>query len=85
MYDLTPAVRLIRTPGHTAQDITVLAGTAEGVVAFTHVWNDAASVGDRHAEDMEALHASRTRVLAVADIVVPGHGPRFVPDESTPR
>ena len=55
------------------------------MVAFTHVWNEATSVGDRHAVDMSQLHAGRARVLAVADIVVPGHGPAFVPDATTPR
>ncbi|MDQ3899560.1 MAG: MBL fold metallo-hydrolase [Actinomycetota bacterium] len=84
-FELSPAVRLIRTPGHTAEDITVLAGTPDGVYAYTHVWNDAQSAGDRHAEDMSALHLSRLRVLAAADVVVPGHGALFVPDESTPR
>ncbi len=83
-YELTPAVRLIRTPGHTMEDITVLAGTVEGVIAYTHAWNDAGSIGDRHAQDMSALHRSRSRVLAAADVIVPGHGPRFVPDRSTP-
>jgi len=84
-YALTPSIRLIRTPGHTAEDITVLAGTRDGVVAFTHVWNDAASEGDRHAVDLDALRLGRRRVLAVAGIVVPGHGPAFVPDAGTPR
>jgi glyoxylase-like metal-dependent hydrolase (beta-lactamase superfamily II) len=84
-YQLTPAVKLIRTPGHTPEDITVLAGTAQGVVAFTHLWNDAGSVGDRHAVDLEALHAGRRRVLAVADLIVPGHGSTFTPDATTPR
>jgi glyoxylase-like metal-dependent hydrolase (beta-lactamase superfamily II) len=81
---LTPSIRLIRTPGHTPEDITVLAGTPQGVVAFTHLWNDATAVGDRHAVDLEALHAGRRRVLAVADLIVPGHGPAFTPDPSTP-
>jgi glyoxylase-like metal-dependent hydrolase (beta-lactamase superfamily II) len=84
-YQLTAAVKLIRTPGHTPEDITILAGTAQGVVAFTHLWNDAASVGDRHAVDLAALHAGRRRVLAIADLIVPGHGPAFIPDASTPR
>ncbi|GAA0902635.1 MBL fold metallo-hydrolase [Virgisporangium aurantiacum] len=84
-YDLTPSIRFIRTPGHTHEDITVLVGTPGGVVAFTHVWNEATSVGDRHAVDISLLHAGRARVLAVADIVVPGHGPAFVPDATTPR
>jgi glyoxylase-like metal-dependent hydrolase (beta-lactamase superfamily II) len=84
-YQLTPAVKLIRTPGHTPQDITVLAGTAHGVVAFTHLWNDAGAVGDRHAVDLDELHAGRRRVLAIAEVIVPGHGPAFTPDPTTPR
>jgi hypothetical protein len=72
-YQLTPAITLIRTPGHSLEDITTLAGTRHGVVAFTHLWNAADSVGDRHAVDLEALHAGRRRVLAVADTIVPGH------------
>ncbi len=84
-YQLTPTIKLIRTPGHTLEDITTLVGTPRGVVAFTHVWNHAAAVGDRHAVDLDALHAGRQRVLATADLIVPGHGPTFLPDSSTPR
>lgn len=84
-YELTPSIRMIRTPGHTREDITTLAGTPQGVVAFTHLWNDAGSAGDRHAVDLEQLHAGRERVLKVADLIVPGHGPAFVPDSTTPR
>jgi glyoxylase-like metal-dependent hydrolase (beta-lactamase superfamily II) len=84
-YELSPSIRLIRTPGHTREDISTLVGTQDGVVAFTHVWNDANSVGDRHAVDLGALHQSRERVLAVADVVVPGHGAAFLPSDSTPR
>lgn len=83
-YQLTPAIRLIRTPGHTLEDLTILAGTRHGVVAFTHLWNHATAVGDRHAVDRAGLHAGRRRVLAVADIIVPGHGPAFTPDTTTP-
>ncbi len=83
---LSPSVRLIRTPGHTAEDITTLAGTADGVVAFTHVWWHAdGPPADPYAEDAEKLHASRVRVLEVASLVVPGHGPAFRPSSSTPR
>jgi glyoxylase-like metal-dependent hydrolase (beta-lactamase superfamily II) len=83
-YQLTPAIKLIRTPGHTLEDITTLAGTPQGVVAFTHLWNNATAVGDRHAVDLAGLHAGRRRVLAVADIIVPGHGAAFAPDVTTP-
>ncbi|MEV0168680.1 MBL fold metallo-hydrolase [Nonomuraea fuscirosea] len=84
-YELTRSIKLIRTPGHTHEDITTLAGTPGGVAAFTHVWNDATSAGDRHAVDLDALHLGRQRVLAVADIVIPGHGAAFIPGADTPR
>jgi glyoxylase-like metal-dependent hydrolase (beta-lactamase superfamily II) len=84
-YALSSAITLIRTPGHTHEDITTLAGTEDGVVAFTHVWNNAASQGDRHAVDLQALHVGRKRVLDIADIIVPGHGPAFIPGPETPR
>jgi glyoxylase-like metal-dependent hydrolase (beta-lactamase superfamily II) len=83
-YQLSPAITLIRTPGHTREDITTLARTPEGVVAFTHLWIDAAAEGDRHAVDLEGLHAGRRRVLALAELIVPGHGPPFTPGDRTP-
>lgn len=84
-YELCPSVRLIRTPGHSAEDITTLVGTAEGIVAFTHVWWAADHpVEDPYAVDPVALTASRRRVRAIADVVVPGHGPAFIPDGDTP-
>ncbi|MQA88593.1 MAG: MBL fold metallo-hydrolase [Streptosporangiales bacterium] len=84
-YELAPSVRLIRTPGHTAEDITTLVGTSDGVAAYTHVWwTSTAPDEDPYATDQDALRASRARVLAVADIVVPGHGEAFVPGDSTP-
>lgn len=85
-YEISPSIKLIRTPGHSAEDITTLAGTPDGVVAFTHVWWTATiPQEDPYAIDAETLRASRKRVREVADQVVPGHGPLFVPDESTPR
>ncbi len=37
-FALTPSVRLIATPGHTAEDITTLAATPDDVYACTHAW-----------------------------------------------
>jgi glyoxylase-like metal-dependent hydrolase (beta-lactamase superfamily II) len=85
-FELSPSVRLIRTPGHTPEDITTLVGTAQGVVAFTHLWWDSSGpVEDPYAVDPAGLHAGRARVLAVADLIVPGHGAAFEPDPRTPR
>jgi glyoxylase-like metal-dependent hydrolase (beta-lactamase superfamily II) len=84
-YLLSPSVRLIATPGHTRQDITILVGTPDGIVACTHLWWSAGRPAeDPKAEDTEALHASRRRVLRVAHQIVPGHGSPFVPDSTTP-
>jgi glyoxylase-like metal-dependent hydrolase (beta-lactamase superfamily II) len=79
-------VRLMETPGHTAQDISTLVETAEGLVACTHLWWFAEGPAeDPRATDRPALHASREKLLALEPVrVVPGHGPAFVPDSSTP-
>jgi glyoxylase-like metal-dependent hydrolase (beta-lactamase superfamily II) len=83
---LTPAVRLLATPGHTPQDLTVLVGTPEHVAALTHLWWTASGPAqDPYSVDAGQLRAQRERVLALADLVVPGHGEPFVPDERTPR
>jgi glyoxylase-like metal-dependent hydrolase (beta-lactamase superfamily II) len=85
-FDVSPSVRLARTPGHTADCLTVLAGTGEGVVALTHLWWTAdAPPDDPYAVDPKALHAFRAAVLEVADAIVPGHGTMFRPDAATPR
>jgi glyoxylase-like metal-dependent hydrolase (beta-lactamase superfamily II) len=84
-FELSRSIRLIRTPGHSAEDITTLAHTADGVAAFTHVWWDGEGPAEDPYAEMEQLHASRARVLAVAGLAIPGHGPAFTPSESTPR
>ena len=83
---LTPAVRLLATPGHTPQDITTLVGTADDVVALTHLWWTAdGPADDPYAPDREQLRAQRERVLELATLVVPGHGAPFRPAPTTPR
>ena len=71
--------QLIMTPGHTAEDLTLLVRTDEGVVACTHAWwrEDRTPQLDPLAEDQAALELSRARILAAADVVVPGHGSPF--------
>ena len=83
---LSPSVQLARTPGHTAQDLALLAGTADGLVVTTHSWFQADSAAeDEGPDDLEQLRESRRRILEVADLIVPGHGPAFRPTDSTPR
>jgi len=83
---LAPSVQLARTPGHTAEDLVLIAGTADGIVVTTHSWFHADStVDDEDPEDADQLRESRRRILEVADRIVPGHGPAFTPSSSTPR
>lgn len=83
---LSPSIRLLATPGHTPQDVTTLVGTPDGLVALTHLWWTAEGPAeDPYAPDRDVLRSQRERVLAVADLVVPGHGAAFVPSGSTAR
>ena len=85
-FALTPSVRLIATPGHTAEDITTLAAGPDDVYACTHAWwgPDGPAV-DPLGTDQAALHRSRARILEVATVIIPGHGPAFRPTPDTPR
>ena len=80
-FQLSASVSLLATPGHTAEDITTLVETRDGLVACTHLWwseNDPAQ--DPLAEDQAALERSRARLLALGpSLIVPGHGAPFRP------
>jgi glyoxylase-like metal-dependent hydrolase (beta-lactamase superfamily II) len=80
---LAPSVRLLRTPGHTSEDISTVASTADGVHACTHAWWFAAGPeSDPLGTDAAALQASRERLRAIAAVIIPGHGAPFRPGES---
>jgi len=83
---LTGSVGLIRVPGHSNEDVALVDGTPDGLVAFTHLWCTATyPVDDDVSPDLDALRASRARVLGFADLIVPGHGEPFRPGRDTPR
>ena len=83
---LTPSIRLLATPGHTAQDITTLVGTPDDVAALTHLWWAAdGPADDPYTPDRELLRRQRERVLELATLVVPGHGAPFRPTAETVR
>jgi glyoxylase-like metal-dependent hydrolase (beta-lactamase superfamily II) len=83
---LSPSVRLLRTPGHTAEDISTVASTAEDIYVCTHAWWMAQGPAeDPLGASAEDLHASRGKLLSFATVIIPGHGPAFRPDENTPR
>jgi glyoxylase-like metal-dependent hydrolase (beta-lactamase superfamily II) len=80
-YPLSESVRLMRTPGHTPEDISTLVDTDQGLVVLTHLWwHSEGPIDDPRAVDNELLHDSRKRVLALGPVsVIPGHGAPFTP------
>lgn len=82
-YELSDSVRLMATPGHTAQDITTLVTTGHGLAACTHLWwSREGPVLDPLAEDQPLLERSRARLLALEPaMIMPGHGAPFPPWE----
>lgn len=85
-FAITTSVRLLGTPGHTDEDVTTVVDTEDGVVVLTHLWwTSAGPADDPFAADRDVLRESRRRVLALGPTkVIPGHGPSFTPDASTP-
>lgn len=80
-YEVSPSVQLMHTPGHTLEDITTLVRTDYGLVACTHLWWSAdGPEEDPLATDQVLLLTSRSKVLSLGvSLIVPGHGPPFVP------
>lgn len=80
-FQVSSDVRLIRTPGHTEEDISTVVRTDDGVVVFTHSWWTAAGPDvDPYAFDMDLLRASRRKILDLRPArIVPGHGGPFTP------
>jgi glyoxylase-like metal-dependent hydrolase (beta-lactamase superfamily II) len=78
-YRLAPHVQLWLTPGHTAEDASLIVEADDGVYAMTHLWwrADRSPEIDPLADDQAAIGAGRARILAAADIVIPGHGGAF--------
>lgn len=78
---LSPSVRLVRTPGHTNEDISTAASTPDGVYVCTHAWWSAEGPEeDPLGTDAVALVASRELLLAFATVIIPGHGAPFRPE-----
>ncbi len=78
-YGLSPNCQLWLTPGHTAEDATLIVRADDAVYAITHLWwrGDRSPDMDPLADDQAELERNRARVLEAADIVIPGHGQPF--------
>lgn len=78
-HHLSPNAELWLTPGHTEEDATLVVRADDAVYALTHLWwrGDRTPEVDPLAWDQAAIERGRARVLAAADIVIPGHGTPF--------
>ena len=76
---LSPNAQLWLTPGHTQEDATLVVHADDAVYAMTHLWwrQDRTPDIDPLGDDQAAIEVGRARVLATADIVIPGHGSAF--------
>lgn len=78
-YRPSPRTQLWLTPGHTEEDATLIVEADDAVYALTHLWwrGDRTPEVDPLAWDQAALERGRVCVLAIAEVVIPGHGEPF--------
>ena len=88
-YDLVGApeldkdVKIILTPGHTPDMISVVVKTNEGVVVIagdafpSEDFQDIAKQPDPLFNDVFQFNESRKKILEIADFIIPGHGDIF--------
>jgi glyoxylase-like metal-dependent hydrolase (beta-lactamase superfamily II) len=83
---LTEHIRLLRTPGHSAEDISTIVTSTQGLVVLTHLWwHSGGPAVDPYAPDQQLLSHQRRRILDLApDLVIPGHGAAFAPHADLP-
>jgi glyoxylase-like metal-dependent hydrolase (beta-lactamase superfamily II) len=77
--DFRENIKIIKTPGHSYDGITLLVKTKEGIVAIVGdvFWEKYAPKEDPYATDKEKLKESRKKVLEAAKFIIPGHGAMF--------
>ncbi|MDE0764091.1 MAG: MBL fold metallo-hydrolase [Porticoccaceae bacterium] len=78
-YAIAPGITVVRTPGHTSEDASLIVDTAEGVYALTHLWwaPEYFPKDDPLGQDKDAMLLSRQKIAATVDWIIPGHGTLF--------
>lgn len=81
----TDDIKIIKTPGHNYDGLTLLVKTKEGTIAicgdvfwkenYPLVYPDGG--GDPYASDPKKLQESRQKVLEMADWIIPGHAGKY--------
>jgi glyoxylase-like metal-dependent hydrolase (beta-lactamase superfamily II) len=74
---LSDDVYVLKTPGHSGHDGSIIANTPQGIIAVAgDLW--VRSPSDPRLQvvhDKVQLEASRQRLISLADFIIPGHGP----------
>lgn len=72
----TDGIKIIKTPGHSYDGITLSVKTKKGIVAVCGdvFWKENFPEDDPYAQNKEKLKASRKKILEIADYIIPGHG-----------
>jgi glyoxylase-like metal-dependent hydrolase (beta-lactamase superfamily II) len=75
----TDDIRIIKTPGHNYDGISLLVKTGKGFIAIVGdiFWKENSPVDDPYASDKKKLKESRKKILELADYIIPGHGKMF--------
>uniref|UniRef100_F1L4W8 Metallo-beta-lactamase domain-containing protein 1 n=1 Tax=Ascaris suum TaxID=6253 RepID=F1L4W8_ASCSU len=79
-FEITKNVRILRTPGHTDNDLSVIVyNTKRGCVAITgDIFKDENPDNwEPNSRYVSEQKRSRSRILAIADWIIPGHGAIF--------
>lgn len=72
----TEDIKIIKTPGHNYDGITILVRTDMGIIAICGdvFWKEDYPKKDPYASDPVKLEKSRKIVKKLADYIIPGHG-----------
>jgi glyoxylase-like metal-dependent hydrolase (beta-lactamase superfamily II) len=87
-FRIDSGVEIVSTPGHGAEDISVLVRTPNGIIAI--VGDLFEGIDDLKNEELwkafskfpEQQRSSRDFILSIADFIIPGHGHMFRIDPS---
>jgi len=77
--ELGKDIKIIKTPGHSPDNQTMLVKTKNGLIAICGdvFWKENFPKNDSYANDKKALEKSREKILKLADYIIPGHGKMF--------
>ncbi|XP_032680786.1 metallo-beta-lactamase domain-containing protein 1 [Odontomachus brunneus] len=88
-YELCPGVKIVYTPGHTGEDVTVLVETMKNgekiCFAITgDLFEKEEDILSPHiwksmgtSEFLKTQYRMRKHIINLADYIIPGHGPMF--------